>query len=171
MQYKSRKLALVPAHLITTMPTLQTSQSYDPYAPRTHFEIRVNLLTVIILFLALMYLFLLLIRGLESALTAPPDPPVDPGSLPVTRVRRVHAVLAHQPALRQSQKQPRYDPSPHPLDVEAERAGPSRLQEQAPPPYAARDHPDRQDVLLTQDVRDYGATSDKEHKCSCPHSL
>lgn len=152
------------------MPALPISKSNDDIPPRTHLEIRVNLLTLIFLLLAILYCFLLLVRCLESRLT--PGSPVDTGRLPVTRVSRLHAVYAQPPAQQlqqQQQHQYRYDPLPHSPSAEV---GPSRLPA-APPPYEAGGGDfERQRVLEpAQEVQSYGATRATDHKCSCPRSL
>lgn len=153
-----------------TLPISSRNYGYDPIPPRTHLEVRVNLLTLIFLLLAILYCFLLLVRCLESRLT--PNSPVDPGGLPVTRVRRFHTVYPQplsQQRQQQRQHQDRYDPPLHPPSAVA---GPSPLSV-APPPYEARGGEfERQRVLgRFHQVQSYGATRAGDHKCSCPHSL
>lgn len=152
------------------MPALPISKSNDDIPPRTHLEVRVNLLTLIFLLLALLYCFLLLVRCLESRLT--PRSPVNPWGLPVARVRRLHAVYAQPPTHQQPQQrqhQDPYDPLPHSPSAEA---GPSTLPA-APPPYEAGGGDFERQRMFgpAQDVQSYGATRGTDHKCSCPHSL
>lgn len=145
------------------MLPIRVSHNYDPVPPRSPLEVSVSLLTITLLLLALLYCFLLLVRRSKSATSPSSESAVNFRSLPVTRVRRVHAIYASHPRMLGRQQRTTRDA------VAPREAGLNT--EQAPPPYAARDIScafERQIRLdPAQSSRHYGATRTTE-RCSCP---